>query len=192
MPKYDIPIKNLRFYGETTNDGVKTLQARHEPQHLVSAEVKEHIIEYVVKVGEGENAAEVIMHATIQGTRAFKRALLETLVKVLQAREMVLKAMVEVGVLPQNARDEELIYFLSLSDYSQEVATLKPPKKRKVEGKAKKKHENRKPLSSTTLFEPASATTEAPEKVNNHHPAVTMLLPVLLFLLGLLLGYFIF
>lgn len=87
MPKYDIPIKNLRFYGETTNDGVKTLQARHEPQHLVSAEVKEHIIEYVVKVGEGENAAEVIMHATIQGTRAFKRALLETLVKVLQARE---------------------------------------------------------------------------------------------------------
>lgn len=30
MPKYDIPIKNLRFYGETTNDGVKTLQARHE------------------------------------------------------------------------------------------------------------------------------------------------------------------
>lgn len=105
-----------------------------------------------------------------------------------EAREMVLKAMVEVGVLPQNARDEELIYFLSLSDYSQEVATLKPPKKRKVEGKAKKKHENRKPLSSTTLFEPASATTEAPEKVNNHHPAVT----VLLFLLGLLLGYFIF
>lgn len=87
MPKYDIPIKNLRFYGETTNDGVKTLQARHEPQHLVSAEVKEHIIEYVVKVGEGENAAEVIMHATTQGTRAFKRALLETLVKVLQARE---------------------------------------------------------------------------------------------------------
>ena len=87
MPKYDIPIKNLRFYGETTNDGGKTLQARHEPQHLVSAEVEEHIIEYVVKVGEGENAAEVIMHATIQGTRAFKRALLETLVKALQARE---------------------------------------------------------------------------------------------------------
>lgn len=109
-----------------------------------------------------------------------------------EARKIVLKAMVEVGVLPQNARDEELIYFLSLSDYSQEVAALKPPKKRKVEGKAKKKHENRKPLSSTTLFEPASATTEVPEKVNNHHPAVTMLLPVLLFLLGLLLGYFIF
>lgn len=87
MPKCDIPIKNLRFYGETTNDGVKTLQARHEPQHLISAEVKEHIIEYVVKVGEGENAAEVIMHATIQGTRAFKCALLETLVKVLQTRE---------------------------------------------------------------------------------------------------------
>ena len=87
MPKYDIPIRNLRFYGETTNDGVKTLHARHEPQHLVSAEVKEHIVEYVVKVGEGENATEVIMRATIQGTRAFKRALLETLVKVLQARE---------------------------------------------------------------------------------------------------------
>lgn len=61
MPKYDIPIKNLRFYGETTNDGVKTLQARHEPQHLVSAEVKEHIIEYVVKVGEGENAAAMFI-----------------------------------------------------------------------------------------------------------------------------------
>lgn len=87
MPKCDIPIKNLRFYGETTNDGVKTLHARHEPQHLISAEVKEHILEYVVKVGEGENAAEVIMRATIQGTRAFKRALLETLVRVLQARE---------------------------------------------------------------------------------------------------------
>lgn len=87
MPKYDIPIKNLRFYGETTNDGVKTLQARHEPQHLISAEVKEHILEYVVKVGEGENASKVIMRATIQGTRAFKRALLETLAKVLQARE---------------------------------------------------------------------------------------------------------
>lgn len=87
MPKYDIPIRNLRFYGETTNDGVKTLHARHEPQHLVSAEVKEHIVEYVVKVGEGKNATEVIMRATIQGTRAFKRALLETLVKVLQARE---------------------------------------------------------------------------------------------------------
>ena len=87
MPKCDIPIKNLRFYGETTNDGVKTLQARHEPQHLVSAEVKEHIIEYVVKIGESENASEVIMRATIQGTRAFKRTLLETLVKVLQARE---------------------------------------------------------------------------------------------------------
>lgn len=87
MPKYDIPIRNLRFYGETTNDGVKTLHARHEPQHLVSAEVKEHIIEYVVKVGEGENASEVIMRATVQGTRAFKRALLETLVKVLQDRE---------------------------------------------------------------------------------------------------------
>lgn len=109
-----------------------------------------------------------------------------------EAREMVLKAMVEVGVLPQNARDEELIYFLSLSDYSQEVATLKPPKKRKVEGKAKKKHENREPLSSTTLFEPASATTEVTGKANSHHPAVVMLLPVLLFLLGLLLGYFIF
>ena len=87
MPKYDIPIKNLRFYGETTNDGVKTLHARHKPQHLVSAEIKEHILEYVVKVGEGENASKVIMRATIQGTRAFKRALLETLVKVLQARE---------------------------------------------------------------------------------------------------------
>lgn len=87
MPKCDIPIKNLRFYGETTNDGVKTLHARHEAQHLVSAEVKEHIVEYVVKVGEGENASKVIMRATIQGTRAFKRALLETLVKVLQARE---------------------------------------------------------------------------------------------------------
>ncbi len=87
MPKCDIPIRNLRFYGETTNDGVKTLHARHEPQHLVSAEVKEHILEYVVKVGEGENASEVIMHATIQGTRALKCALLETLVKVLQARE---------------------------------------------------------------------------------------------------------
>ena len=87
MPKYDIPIRNLRFYGETTNDGVKTLHARHEPQRLVSAEVEEHIIEYVVKVGEGENASEVIMRATVQGTRAFKRALLETLVKVLQARE---------------------------------------------------------------------------------------------------------
>ena len=87
MPKYDIPIKNLRFYGETTNDGVKTLHARHKPQHLVSAEIKEHILEYVVKVGEGENASKVIMCATIQGTRAFKRALLETLVKVLQARE---------------------------------------------------------------------------------------------------------
>lgn len=87
MPKCDIPIKNLRFYGETTNDGVETLHARHEPQHLISAEVKEHILEYVVKVGEGENAAEVIMRATIQGTRAFKRALLETLVRVLQARE---------------------------------------------------------------------------------------------------------
>lgn len=87
MPKCDIPIKNLRFYGETTNDGVKTLQARHEPQHLISAEVKEHILEYVVKVGEGENASKVIMRATIQGTRAFKRALLETLAKVLQARE---------------------------------------------------------------------------------------------------------
>jgi hypothetical protein len=87
MPKCDIPIKNLRFYGETTNDGVKTLHARHEPQHLISAEVKEHILEYVVKVGEGENASKVIMRATIQGTRAFKRALLETLAKVLQARE---------------------------------------------------------------------------------------------------------
>lgn len=87
MPKYDIPIKNLRFYGETTNDGVKTLHARHKPQHLVSAEIKEHILEYVVKVGEGENASKVIMCATIQGTRAFKRALLETLAKVLQARE---------------------------------------------------------------------------------------------------------
>lgn len=40
-----------------------------------------------MKVGEGENAPKVIMRATIQGTRAFKRALLETLVKVLQARE---------------------------------------------------------------------------------------------------------
>lgn len=40
-----------------------------------------------MKVGEGENASEVIMRTTIQGTRAFKRALLETLVKVLQARE---------------------------------------------------------------------------------------------------------
>lgn len=109
-----------------------------------------------------------------------------------EAREIVLKAMVEVGVLPQNARDEELIYFLSLSDYSQEVAALKPPKKPKVKGKAKKKHENRKPLSSTTRFESASSTVEVAEKVNSHHPAVVILLPALLFLLGLLLGYFIF
>jgi hypothetical protein len=109
-----------------------------------------------------------------------------------EAREIVLKAMVEVGVLPQNARDEELIYFLSLSDYSQEVAALKPPKKPKVKGKAKKKHEDRKPLSSTTRFESASATVEVAEKVNSHHPAVVILLPALLFLLGLLLGYFIF
>lgn len=40
-----------------------------------------------MKVGEGENASKVIMRATVQGTRAFKRALLETLAKVLQARE---------------------------------------------------------------------------------------------------------
>lgn len=108
-----------------------------------------------------------------------------------EARKIVLKAMVEVGVLPENARDEELIYFLSLSDYSQEVAALKPPKKPKVK-KTKKRHENRKPLSSTTRFESASATAEVTGKANSHHPAVVMLLPVLLFLLGLLLGYFIF
>lgn len=108
-----------------------------------------------------------------------------------EARKIVLKAMVEVGVLPQNARDEELIYFLSFSDYSQEVAALKPPKKPKVK-KVKKKHENRKPLSSTTRFEPASTNTEVTGKANSHHPAVVILLPALLFLLGLLLGYFIF
>ena len=103
----------------------------------------------------------------------------------------MLKAIVEVGVLPQNARDEELIYFLSFSDYSQEVAALKPPKKPKVK-KVKKKHENRKPLSSTTRFEPANTTAEVMEKANSHHPAVVILLPALLFLLGLLLGHFIF
>lgn len=110
-----------------------------------------------------------------------------------EAREIVLKAMVKVGVLPENAREEELIYHLDFSDYSQEVAALKPPKKPKVKVKAKKGYENRKPLSSITRFvEPASTNTEVTGKANSHHPAVVILLPALLFLLGLLLGYFIF
>lgn len=109
-----------------------------------------------------------------------------------EAREIVLKAMVKVGVLPENAREEELIYHLDFSDYSQEVVTLKPPKKSKVKAKAKKDYGNRKPLSSTTRFESAIATAEVTGKANSHHPAIVMLLPVLLFLLGLLLGYFIF
>jgi hypothetical protein len=124
-----------------------------------------------------------------------------------EAEEIVLKAMLSIGVLPAQGWDnEQLIGYLDFSDYSQEIAALKPPKKPKKPKepkKPKKPKEPKKPKkpkgavlppSSSTLSSSASSDTVTVSQVKQavySHPAIVTLLLVLLFLAGFILGHFI-
>lgn len=106
-----------------------------------------------------------------------------------EAEEIVLKAMLSIGVLPAQGWDnEQLIGYLDFSDYSQEIAALKPPKKpKKPKGAVL-------PPSSSTLSSSASSDTVTVSQVKQtvySHPAIVTLLLVLLFLAGFILGHFI-
>lgn len=113
-----------------------------------------------------------------------------------EAEEIVLKAMLKVGILPaQDWDNEQLIGYLDFSDYSQEIAALKPPKK----PKQKKRKSAVSPLSSSTPSSSASsssasshtATVNQAKQTAYSHPAIVTLLLVLLFLAGFILGHFI-
>lgn len=108
-----------------------------------------------------------------------------------EAKEIVLKAMLSIGVLPAQGWDnEQLIGYLDFSDYSQEIAALKPPKK----PKQKKRKGAVLPLSSSTPSSSAPSHTATASQVKqtvHSHPAIVTLLLVLLFLAGFILGHFI-
>lgn len=107
-----------------------------------------------------------------------------------EAEEIVLKAILSIGVLPAQGWDnEQLIGYLDFSDYSQEIAALKPPKKPK-----KKRKGAVVPLVSSTPSSSASSHTATASQVKQavySHPAIVTLLLVLLFLAGFILGHFI-
>ena len=107
-----------------------------------------------------------------------------------EAEEIVLKAMLSIGVLPAQGWDnEQLIGYLDFSDYSQEIAALKPPKKPK-----KKRKGAVVPLISSTPSSSASSHTATASQVKQtvySHPVIVTLLLVLLFLAGFILGHFI-
>lgn len=109
-----------------------------------------------------------------------------------EAEEIVLKAMLSIGVLPAQGWDnEQLIGYLDFSDYSQEIAALKPPKKPKP---TKEPKGAVLPLSSSTLSSSASSDTVTVSQVKQtvySHPTIVTLLLVLLFLAGFILGHFI-
>jgi hypothetical protein len=108
-----------------------------------------------------------------------------------EAEEIVLKTMLSIGVLPaQGWGNEQLIGYLDFSDYSQEIAALKPPKK----PKQKKRKGAVLPLSSSTPSSSASSHTATVSQVKqtvHSHPAIVTLLLVLLFFAGFILGHFI-
>lgn len=118
-----------------------------------------------------------------------------------EAEEIVLKAMLSIGVLPAQGWDnEQLIGYLDFSDYSQEIAALKPPKKPKKPKEPKKPKKPKEPKgavlppSSSTLSSSASSDTVTVSQVKQavySHPAIVTLLLVLLFLAGFILGHFI-
>jgi hypothetical protein len=114
-----------------------------------------------------------------------------------EAEEIVLKAMLSVGVLPTQGWDnEQLIGYLDFSDYSQEIAALKPPKKPKPtkEPKQKKRKDTVSPLNSSTPSSSAPSHPVSASQVKQtvySHPAIVTLLLVLLFLAGFILGHFI-
>ena len=115
-----------------------------------------------------------------------------------EAEEIVLKAMLSIGVLPAQGWDnEQLIGYLDFSDYSQEIAALKPPKKPKKPKEPKKPKKPKGavlPPSSSTLSSSASSDTVTVSQVKQtvySHPAIATLLLVLLFLAGFILGHFI-
>ena len=115
-----------------------------------------------------------------------------------EAEEIVLKAMLSIGVLPAQGWDnEQLIGYLDFSDYSQEIAALKPPKKPKKPKEPKKPKKPKGavlPPSSSTLSSSASSDTVTVSQVKQtvySHPAIVTLLLVLLFLAGFILGHFI-
>lgn len=114
-----------------------------------------------------------------------------------EAEEIVLKAMLSIGVLPAQGWDnEQLIGYLDFSDYSQEIAALKPPKKPKPtkEPKQKKRKDTVSPLNSSTPSSSAPSHPVSASQVKQtvySHPAIVTLLLVLLFLAGFILGHFI-
>lgn len=119
-----------------------------------------------------------------------------------EAEEIVLKAMLSIGVLPAQGWDnEQLIGYLDFSDYSEEIAALKPPKKPKKPKKPKgavlplsSSTLSSSTLSSSTLSSSASSDTVTVSQVKQtvySHPAIVTLLLVLLFLAGFILGHFI-
>lgn len=112
-----------------------------------------------------------------------------------EAEEIVLKAMLSIGVLPAQGWDnEQLIGYLDFSDYSEEIAALKPPKKPKKPKPPKKSNGAVLPLSSSTPSSSASSDTVTVSQVKQtvySHPAIVTLLLVLLFLAGFILGRFI-
>lgn len=114
-----------------------------------------------------------------------------------EAEEIVLKAMLSIGVLPAQGWDnEQLIGYLDFSDYSQEIAALKPPKKPKPtkEPKQKKRKDTVSPLNSSTPSSSAPSHTATASQVKQtvySRPAIVTLLLVLLFLAGFILGHFI-
>lgn len=114
-----------------------------------------------------------------------------------EAEEIVLKAMLSIGVLPAQGWDnEQLIGYLDFSDYSQEIAALKPPKKPKPtkEPKQKKRKDTVSPLNSSTPSSSAPSHPVGASQVKQtvySHPAIVTLLLVLLFLAGFILGHFI-
>lgn len=115
-----------------------------------------------------------------------------------EAEEIVLKAMLSIGVLPAQGWDnEQLISYLDFSDYSQEIAALKPPKKPKKPKEPKKPKKPKGavlPPSSSTLSSSASSGTVTVSQVKqtaHSHPAIVTLLLVLLFFAGFILGHFI-
>ncbi len=114
-----------------------------------------------------------------------------------EAEEIVLKVMLSIGVLPAQGWDnEQLIGYLDFSDYSQEIATLKPPKKPKPtkEPKQKKRKDTVSPLNGSTPSSSAPSHPVSASQVKQtvySHPAIVTLLLVLLFLAGFILGHFI-
>ena len=108
-----------------------------------------------------------------------------------EAEEIVLKVMLSIGVLPAQGWDnEQLIGYLDFSDYSQEIAALKPPKK----PKQKKRKDTVSPLNSSTPSSSAPSHPVSASQVKQtvySHPAIVTLLLVLLFLAGFILGHFI-